>query len=298
VTTHVMEMVEAERARGFEGLAGSRVEGLVPVRQALVDAVLAQVPRWPAPVEALAVRIGDANRIHVSAAIRVLGFRTRVRLALRLAPALENGRIRLFLDDRSFMSSAVSWLGPLLGQLPGGVILHGNQITVDVQQFASRLGVADVAALLSAASFHSDEGVLWINARGDVPEGRAGERPAAESSPREAVPRASEGAAEAAARAASATRELPFTLDQLAAWLTGARVDVDVRLSERLANELVGAAHADAHTRAAAASGAPAVLGQSLRRPVLRFEQGTVRLTAGADLQPQSPAAGAEPLNV
>jgi hypothetical protein len=80
--------------------------------------------------------------------------------------------------------------------------------------------------------------------------------------------------------------------------LTGARVDVDVRVSERLANELVGAAHADAHTRAAAASGAPAVLGQSLRRPVLRFEQGTVRLTAGADLQPQSPPPDAEPLNV
>jgi hypothetical protein len=293
-----MEMVEAERALGFEGLAGSRVEALVPVRQALVDAVLAQVPRWPAPVEGLAVRIGEGNRIHVSAAIRVLGFKTRVRLPLRLAPALENGSVRLFLDDRSFLSSAISWLGPLLGRLPGGVTFDGNQVVVDVQQFASRLGVQDVAALLSAASFHSDEGVLWINARADVREGRTGERSPTGSSPREAAHRAPGDVGEAADRAAAATRELPFTLDELAAWLTGARVDADVRVSERLANELVAAAHADAQARAAAASGAPAVLGHSVQRPVLRFEQGTVRLSVGADLQPQSPAPTAEPLNV
>jgi hypothetical protein len=201
--------------------------------------------------------------------------------------------VRLFLDDRSFVSSAVSWLGPLLGRLPGGVTRR-QSIVVDVQQFASRLGVQDVAALLSAASFHSDEGVLWINARADVPEGGPASGPDREQPARGGAPPRRQDVGEAADRAAAATRELPFTLDELAAWLTGARVDADVRVSERLANELA-AAHADAQARAAAASGAPAVLGHSVQRPVLRFEQGTVRLSVGADLQPQSPAPRQSP---
>jgi hypothetical protein len=285
VTTHVMQRVGAERSRGFAGLAGSRVDGLLPVRQALVDAVLARVPRWPAPVEGLEVHIEAGNRIHVSAAIRVLGFRTRVRLPLRLVPAMENGYVRLVMEGRSFVTSAVSWVGPMLGQLPAGIRLEGQHIVVDVRQFADRLGAADLAALLVSASFRSEDGVLWIDARAAVPDDVAAPEPEAVEGEPETVAAESAATEGQTADAAAPAREVPFTIDEVAAWLAGARVDADVRVSERLANDLAAAAHRDAQTQAAARNDGLGVLARAVRRPVLRFEAGALRLSGGADVE-------------
>ena len=288
--THVLQMLEAERRRQFAGLAGTRLDGVLPVRQALVDAALAQAPRWPSPIETVRIRIAAGNRIHVAATVRLLGFKTRLGVSLRLAPALDDGQVRLFLEDRSLVSSALSWLGPLLGRLPHGISLQGNQILVDVRAAAARQGFGDLAALLSAASFETEEGVLWINARVDVPDAAPGAGVDDRSAAGEAAPA---GTAADVAQAPRARRApLPFGADDLVTWLTGLRVDADVRVDERLANALVAAAHADAGARAGESGSAAEALAAAVRRPVLRFEAGAVRVSAGADLRPQADAAG------
>jgi len=262
-----MQMLDAERARGFEGLAGSAAEVTIPIRQALIDAALLQVTRWPAPLEALGLGIGSGNILEVAAAIKVFGFGKHVRLRLRIAPAVEDGILRLFLDDRSLASNAIAFLGPLLGQLPGGVTLEGRQIVLDITRLAADQGFDDLVHMLSSASFEAEEGILWITARVDVTS-RA-------------------GAAASPQRPATTPAPLPFQVDDLIAWLRGMRIEADVRADERLANDLLAAAHADAHT--AATTGprtAAAAVAASLRRPTVQFEQGAIRLTIGADVQP------------
>lgn len=293
MTTHVLQVLEAERSRRFPGLGGSRADTVLPVRQALIDEVLARVPRWPAPLDGLHVRIAQGNRLHVGAVIRVLGFRTRVGLTLRLAPAMENGRVRLFVDDRSFVASALSWLGPLMGRLPEGISLQGSQIVADIVALARRQGFDDLAALVSSASFQSEEGVLWVNARVEVPESAGtGEERQPHRSSETGLPGGTPGAT---ARAAPGVP--PFSIDELVASLAGARVDADLRLDERLVNDLVAAAHE--HAQHTAGPGAPDVattLARAVRRPTLRFEPGLVRIRAAADLD-QPVAAAGEPRN-
>lgn len=270
--THLMDALESERARHFAGLAGSWLDVTLPVRQAMVDAALAQVRDWPGPLEALGVGIGSDNTLHITAAIKVFGFRKQMHLRVRIAPAMDDGVVHLFLDDRSLGSSAVAWLGPLFGKLPEGVTLHGRQISVHVHQLTAQQGLAALARLLTTASFRSEDGILWIDARAEVPE--------------------STGLADVPPRLPAGHAQHPlFTVDELLEWLRGTRADADVRIDERLANALLSAAHADAHDRARAGS-APtdpaAVAAGALQRADVRFEQGAMRLTLSGNLDPPS----------
>lgn len=257
--TNLVAVLQAERARGFEGLTGSRVEAILPLRQAALDAALTQVRAWPPAVEALSVEIRDGNRLNVTATVRVLGFRTPLRLQLRLAPSMEDGIVRLDIDDGSLMASAVTLLGPLLGNLPEGVRLEGRQLTVDVRRLAALGGFDDIASMVSKATFESRRGVLSIYVLATAP---------ALGPPALPVPRVSSG------------RALPFDAGQLRAWLSGACVDADVRMDERLANHLLTALHADAQTPSGD-EGRDIVM-RALQPPVVRFEAGALRLTTAA----------------
>lgn len=261
--THVFDVLVAERLRGFTGLAGTQVTATLPVHQAALDTVLGRAA-WPAPLEALGVEIGDANRLHVSAAVRVLGFRTQVRLQLRLAPSMEDGIVRASLDDGSLMASAVALLGPLLGRLPDGVALRGRQITVDVRRLAAQQGFEDVAGMVSAATFDSSPGVLWVTVRAAAPAPQ----------PIESTPSV----------ANSAPARKPFAVDpaQLHAWLQGATVDVDVHLAEHLANALLAAVHADAQVPSGDALRDTLI--RAVQQPRVRFEAGVLRVSARAAL--------------
>lgn len=264
------DLLEAERARHFAGLAGSRVDATVPLRQAVIDAALSAVRRWPPPLDGLAVRIAAANVIHVEAVVGVLGFAKTMRLRLRLAPAIEHGIVSLLLDDGSLLASALAWIAPLLGKLPGGVTLEGRRIVVDLQRLADQQGFGDLARMVSSATLTSDDGVLWISARLEVP----------------ATGGPASGRLPSGATAPASSRPSPFSAEDVLEWLRGAHLDADVRVDERLANELIAAAHAEAQARATAATdAAAAAVARAVTRPVVHFEQGALRLTARAALE-------------
>ena len=260
--TPLLALLEAERKRGFDGLAGSSLDVTVPLRQAALDAAIAQVRGWPAALEALAVEIGDANRLVVTATVRVFGFRTPVRLHLHLGPSMEDGLVHLVIDDGSLMASVVALLGPMLGSLPQGVRLQGRQFVVDVRRLAAQHGVGDLAGMVSTATFESTRGVLWITAHAAAP--------------------ASEPMAARVARRSSPQSPLPCDVVTLRDWLQGARVDVDMRMDERLANDLLAALHADA--QAPSGHEGRDVVARALQPPVVRFESGVLRLITTAAL--------------
>ena len=265
--SHLLGVLRAERTRGFDGLAGSRIEATLPLRQAALDAALSQVRGWPAAVDGLAVEIGDANRLLVIANVKVLGFRTPVRLHLRLVPSMQDGMVRLVIDDGSLMASAVALLGPLLGNLPEGLVLQGRQLTVDVRRIAAQQGLDDLAGMVSRATFDSSHGVLWITIHAEAP------------APEPSEPQVT--------RSSSAGNPLPFGVAELRAWLQGARVGVDVRMDERLANDLLAALHADAQM--ASGDERRDIVTRAVQQPVVRFEPGVLRLAAEAALDPDGP---------
>jgi hypothetical protein len=256
--THVLAVLEAERELGFDGLAGSWIDARLPLRQAALDAALAQVARWPSAVEGVAVEIGEGNWLTVTATVRVFGFRTPVRLPVRLAPSMDDGLVRLVISDGSLVGSAIALLGPLLGKLPDGLTLEGRQIVVDVRRLGASAGLGDLASMLSTATFESTPGVLWILVKVVAP---ASAPPMRQSS-----------------------ANVPFHIDlaSVRVWLQGSRVDVDLRMNERLANDLLTALHAD--LQLPSGDDRRDIMTSALHPPVVRFESGAVRLSATASL--------------
>lgn len=272
--TPLLGVLEAERARQFDGFAGSRVDVVLPLRQAAVDAALAAVPRWPAPLEGVSVTVAPDNLLHVGIALRVLGFTTRLRLRLRLHPTMEAGVVRLQIDDDSLVARGLTMLGPVLGQLPDGVTLEGRHLAVQVYRLATQQGAGDLVRLCTDASFTSDEGTLWV---------RATVRAPAEAAPR------------GEPRDASTTRPAtPLPLQTLLDWLAGATADADIRVTDRLANDLLTAALASVAPGSDGGGTTPAdVAVSALQAPVVHFEQGAVRFTTRAVLPPASRAPDA-----
>lgn len=286
------DILESERTHRFQGLLGSSLDIVLPVRQAALDAALAQVPEWPTPLEGLTVRIAADNLIHVGARVRIIGFSTTVRLQLRLDPTIDRGIMRLSIDDGSLAGRAASLIGPLLKQLPRGVTLDGKRVVVDTREFAAQQGVEDLASMLSSATLRSDEGVLWVEARVEVHEGIA-------------------TASARAERPGSGARRLPFSVPDLLGWLRGTRVDADIRFVERLVNEVLVTAFADIVSRASSASGSLAdpapqagadevigIVTRALTPPRVTFEDGAMRVTTtfapDPPLPPSAPGADRE----
>lgn len=250
----------AERRRGYEGLAGSNVQVVLPLRQAVVNQITSTA-RWPRPIETLAVRIAAANVLAVAAQVRVFGFVTPLGVRVRVSPAIEDGILRLEIDDASFVGRAVSWLGPLLARMPVGVRLRGARIEVDMRQVAADHGLADIASMVIPESCTTSDGVVWFTVRVQPPT----TVPFANGPSRPPSPP-------------------PIDPDQLVAWLEGARVHGEIRIDERLANELVAVAHAGLRDATLDNPVQAALVGAFTESPSVRFEAGALVVSVAGEV--------------
>lgn len=275
MSSHWFTLVAGERAAGLRRLAGSRVSGVLPVREALIDHVLA---RWrpPAPVEAVRIRLLAGNLLSVRVAVRVFGFRKTFELALRIAPALEPGpprRLYLFHADRSLLSNALGFAGPVL---PAWLSTTDSGFVADLDALASRAGAADVLQHLGRVAFDGQAGVLWINFEAHV---APVEPPAVPSTP---PPPASGAASPARGLEAGA----------LARLMEGARVQGRLRVEESLLNEAIATALADggraADAEAGGAGDAPRTNWREIVHlgavPQVTFESGAVVVDATVEI--------------
>jgi len=215
-----------ERAAGLRRLSGTRISGVVPIRDRLIEWLIA-TRRLPAALEDLRVRLHAGNHLTVVAGVRVFGFRKRLELTLRLAPAIETSpprRLHLFFVDRSLLASAMSLAGPFL---PDWVRRHDGGLALDLDRLAAAGGVEDLLPHATAVAFEGHEGVLWVNFEIDVASQDGAARKA--SLPQSGPARAESG------------RGLPVA--DLAPLMAGARLAIRVRAEESLVNEaLEGAA--------------------------------------------------------
>jgi hypothetical protein len=261
-------MVEAERDRGWSGAAGSHVELLLPVRQRLLDTFITH-RQWLRPIESVHLQLLDAQRIAVSLVVSVLGFRKRVDLRVRLAPALDaqgdTRRLVIALENHSLIAAALAIIGPAL-KLPRGIALETARITIDVDAIAAAHGFADLANHLDQASLEVKDGVLWVNAALTVKPGPVGE-------PLRRMPRGNGQDRDQSAVPADALPEL----------LHGARAVCRLRIAEAFANELLALGIDQALSSGGATTRTTSpIVGQALRSLSVAFEQGTLVLEGEA----------------
>ena len=83
MNTALLRVLERERAAGLRGLAGTRVEAMVPITQHLVDVLVARVGA-ARKMGGLNVTLRAANEIGVAVVKSVFGFDTRLAIHLRI----------------------------------------------------------------------------------------------------------------------------------------------------------------------------------------------------------------------
>ena len=217
-------MLEDQRARGLADLAGSRVDATVPIRQALVDELVnAAVSRYPQAE--LDVRLRDRNRLEVRAGWRIFGFPVRWRLPFALephAPLTERPVLFLRLAEPSAAWSAARRAIGGLGVLPAFVRISDEGVVLDLGRLAQQRGVSDLLPIVRALSFDGGDGILWMRVEAEVPPD---------------LPPAQHAVGGAGDDAGTVAHDP----DRLLQHLAGARITIALRISERLANEVLAA---------------------------------------------------------
>jgi hypothetical protein len=282
MTTRVMAAVEAERASGFTGFAGTHVEATVPVTQRLLDGLVAFAGAQR-HLSGLTVTLRDNHDIGVAVAKPVFGFETRLAIDLRIRGPIDlasDPRLYLLVSRPSMTWSAISRLAIAAGLAPPGVEVGRDGVAIDLRMLASRAGASDLLSLVRTIGFDQESGVLRIHLVAEVPDG--GSRASATPAP------PMDGAS---SRSAGRPANLP-SLDVLLTELRGARVRGRIAVSEGLANtamnialdaarqggaEGVGGA-GPARSDAPAGPVAPGRLAGWIRQANLRFEQGRLVL--------------------
>jgi hypothetical protein len=224
------ELWNRERASGFTGLSGSRVSGVVPVRQALVDHFVSQ---WRSPhgLENLQIRLLPSNMVYVSADVRVFGFRKHVDLTVKVAQAVDfqhRPTLRLLFAERSALAFAATLAAPLLGRLPQGVSIANEMIVIDLADLLASRGAGDLLRPVRALAIEGQEGVIWLNVDIEIDPAGAPRAPLVE-------------------RPSRAPRSSGQRLMDVIPTLDGTRLDVQLHVRESLATEAIAAALADAN---------------------------------------------------
>lgn len=287
MSVNVGAMIADQRARGLADLVGSRVDATVPIRQALVDELVgAVVSRYPQAE--LDVRLREGNRFDVRAGWRIFGFPARWRLPFAIEPharLIDRPSLFLRLAEPSAAWSAARRAIGGLGLLPPFIRISDEGVALDVERLAHQRGVADLLPIVRALSFDGRDGVLWMRVEAEVPQD---------------LPAAASGRPDADSPRGHAGRAAAPDAGSLLAHLTGARATIALRISERLANEMLatglqGAAVRPAPTFTAPDDGggrAPVALQTLLgwcRAVRLTFDPGS--LTVSTELVVDAPAS-------
>jgi hypothetical protein len=257
------EIVGHVRADGWRAIAGSHLEVQVPVRQPLLDYLLEGVT-WPKGVRRVRVTLHEENHLSARVTVSLFGFAREFELKLRLASALDERRLIVFIENQALLAAALAVIGPAL-KLPPGVTIDGARIVVDLEEAASSRHAGDVVAQLETATFETRDGALWVNAVVHVHAVDA-----VPVVPSDSVPR------------------LPISLpaeDVLVGLLRGARAEWRLRVAESLANQLLRTAVAAVRDSASASATDTAAwrpLLDALRSLEVRFEDGVAVFSGSA----------------
>jgi hypothetical protein len=266
-------LLARERASGFRRLQGSTGEIAVPIRQAVVDKLVAQ---------ALAGRGSTTVRVDVLAGARlavevshvVFGLPARARAVLELERDVDLQRQRIVLrHGNGLLWRTLRGLSGTFGLAPAGVSFGEGAVEIDLRTIAARGGWSDLLAMLRRLVIHGPaDGLLAIEADVEIRRDR------------QDASHASSGNAATTPAGDQAPR---LTLDRLLEDFAGSRARVELLIDESLVNDVIAAARADQPSRSAPPALPP--WRSFVHDTRARFEPGRLVLALDVELPDRAP---------
>jgi hypothetical protein len=210
-----------ERQRGFPSFVGTRAEIAVPVRQVLVDRLVATALSRARGTD-VQVEILEGARLAVSVSHRVFGMPASARTVLTIEPSvdLRQRRVVLRYEDSLLWRTIRGVVAPL-GFLPPGIFFAHGAVLVDLETLATRGAWADVLRLVTRLEVHGPaDGLILVDADIEIPA------------------RHPNGPPSVAAPSVSGGSRIPS--DEWLEGIAGARARAEIHVGEALVNDALG----------------------------------------------------------
>ena len=160
------ELLRAQQAAGFPDFAGAHGSVVLPISDRFVSRLAAerQPPNWPVSIDD--IRAEPGNQFTVSVRVKRPAFLPvmRVRAIIDEQPHLpQSPTLGLRLDVPVLAAPFLR----LVKNLPPGLTLNGNRITVDLFALLATYGAADLPRHIDALSVTTADGkfVVSVDAR-------------------------------------------------------------------------------------------------------------------------------------
>ena len=273
------DLMVRERRRGCPSLSGTRAEIAVPVRQVVVDRLVATALERARGTD-VRIDILEGARLAVAVSHRVFGVPARARTVLTIERVVDlRSRVVVLRYDESLLWRTIRAVVAPLGLLPPGVSFAERAVLVDLETLAARGGWSDVLQWLTRLEIHGPaEGLLVIEAEAEVGE------PNPAGSPAMPVPAGSH----------AGTRALRFedVLDGVA----GARVRAQIHVAEGLVNDALDEVRAilGQPMKARGPAAEPAWWMSWVRELAVRFHRGRMVIVTDVEV-PGRPEGNREP---
>lgn len=161
------DLLAQQHASGFVDLAGARAELRIPLREEVVNDLLARVvgARWP-QVSSCTLTIREQNAVAVRLRFAALALAPSVTLHLAVDPRLHflpQPTVRIALARRG-LSGWLAAARPLVrGALPPAVVWASDGFEVDVGALLTGQGLAWLVPFIVSGEFTTELGLIWVS---------------------------------------------------------------------------------------------------------------------------------------
>lgn len=168
----IERLIAEQKASGFRDIAGTHVEGRVPLTQALMNEAVAGALRGKnLPLKGATILVTTGNRLIIGLQHGILFAPKRVEITFPPQANLAEDpilRMRLHLGGLGgVLAGFAAALFP--GKFPEGVSLSGDQLAIDMRRLLQSRNLGEFAPLLRSLRFQSETGTLWFGFTVAVP---------------------------------------------------------------------------------------------------------------------------------
>ena len=152
--------------RDFEDLQGLTAELSIPIRQPLINELIAIALRGNKNIESCQVSVHPQNRVSVDARVKTPLLPLSLNVQLKLDTSVDfasysSPKLRAWMENNRFLGS----LGSMFNVLPEGIKIYGDQVVVDLGSFLRTPEQKKYLALVKSADISTEEGKVNLGIR-------------------------------------------------------------------------------------------------------------------------------------
>ena len=172
----MQKIIDEQRAMGFPALAGTNVTARVPLRDTVLNEVLAATAFAKGgfgPMKAATVKFSEGNRITISLAFDHWMLPKTYQIEGVMAPTVDfakDPRLLLMLAPSGLLGMVAKVVLGSRDDLRAFLTISGDRVFIDIKALLSRKDTASLVPLLRTIRLKTEAGVLFIEANIQVSE--------------------------------------------------------------------------------------------------------------------------------